>query len=67
MQSNASDLEADRKSRLADIAMLEAKQKEDDDRKRSDRAGFIGNMRKDAEDVDMGRRLQNRGSGMEVD
>ena len=67
MQSNASNLEADRKSRLTDLAAIEAKHKEEDDRKRSDRAGFIGSMRKDAEDLDMGRRLQNRGSGMEVD
>lgn len=67
MQSNASDLEADRKSRLAEIAAMEAKHKEEDDRKRSDRDGFIGSVRRDAEGVDLGRRLQNRSSAMDVD
>ena len=67
MQSNASELETDRKTRLADIAAMEAKRKEEDDRKRSDRAGFIGSVRKDAEGVDMGRRLLNRGGRMDED
>ena len=67
MQSNASELETDRKSRLADIAAMEAKRKEEDDRKRSDRAGFIGSVRKDAEGVDLGRRLLNRGGRMDED
>ena len=67
MQSNASELETDRKSRLADIAVTEAKQREEDDRQRSDRAGFIGSVRKDAENVDLGRRLLNRGGRMDED
>jgi hypothetical protein len=67
MQSNASELETDRKSRLADIAAMEAKRKEEDDKKRSDRAGFIGSVRKDAEGVDLGRRLLNRGGRMDDD
>jgi hypothetical protein len=67
MQSNASDLETERKSRLADIAATEAKQREEDDKKRSDRAGFIGSVRRDAEGVDMSRRLHGRGGGMDVD
>ena len=60
MQSNATDLEADRKTRLAEIASKETKQREEDDKKRSDRAGFVGGLRKEAEGVDMGRRLMGR-------
>lgn len=58
MQSNASELEGDRKTRLADLDARDAKQREEDDRKRSDKAQFIGGIRKDAEGVDSRRRLQ---------
>ncbi|KAK5164315.1 RNA-splicing factor [Saxophila tyrrhenica] len=65
MQSNASDLETERKSRLADIEAKEARQREEDDKKRSDKARFIGSVRKEAEGVDAGRRF---GKGrMELD
>lgn len=61
MQSNASELEGDRRTRLADLEARDAKQREEDDRKRSDKANFIGGIRKEAEGVDTGRRLQGRG------
>ncbi|SMQ56296.1 unnamed protein product [Zymoseptoria tritici ST99CH_3D7] len=67
MQSNADSLETDRKARLAELDAREAKQREEDDRKRSEKARFIGSVRKDAEGVDLGRRLQDRRGGMEVD
>ncbi|SMY29963.1 unnamed protein product [Zymoseptoria tritici ST99CH_1A5] len=67
MQSNADSLETDRKARLAELDAREAKQGEEDDRKRSEKARFIGSVRKDAEGVDLGRRLQDRRGGMEVD
>lgn len=63
MQSNASDLEADRKSRLTALEEREARQREGDDRKRSDKGRFIGSVRKDAEGVDLGRRLADRPRG----
>ena len=63
MQSNASELEGDRRTRLADLEARDAKQREEDDRKRSDKASFIGGIRREAEGVDTGRRLQGgRGS-----
>ncbi|EGP82680.1 uncharacterized protein MYCGRDRAFT_77975 [Zymoseptoria tritici IPO323] len=67
MQSNADSLETDRKARLAELDAREAKQREEDDRKRSEKARFIGSVRKDAEGVDLGRRLQDRRGGMDVD
>lgn len=57
MQSNASELEDDRKTRLADLDARDARQLEEDDRKRSDRANFIGGIRREAEGLDTGRRL----------
>lgn len=67
MQSNATDLESNRKTRLADIETKEAKQLEEDDKKRSDKGRFIGGVRSQAEGVDASRRFQNRRGGMNED
>jgi hypothetical protein len=67
MQSNASELEGDRRTRLADLEARDAKQREEDDRKRSDKANFIGGIRKEAEGVDTGRRLQGGRGGRDED
>jgi hypothetical protein len=67
MQSNASELEGDRRTRLADLDARDAKQREEDDRKRSDKANFIGGIRKEAEGVDTGRRLQSGRGGRDED
>ncbi|KAI5357540.1 Putative CBF1-interacting co-repressor CIR domain, pre-mRNA splicing factor [Septoria linicola] len=61
MQSNATDLESDRKTRLTELEEREARQREEDDRKRSERGKFISNVRRDAENVDLGRRLGGSG------
>ncbi|KAI7528272.1 hypothetical protein KC331_g15825, partial [Hortaea werneckii] len=44
MMSNASELESDRKTRLADIDSREAKQREEDDKKRSGQGRFISGI-----------------------
>jgi len=67
MQANASELESDRKARLADIAAREAKQRAEDDRKRSEKGRFVGGLRREAEGVDLGRRLQDRRAGGRVE
>lgn len=67
MQSNASELEGDRRTRLADLDARDAKQREEDDRKRSDKANFIGGIRKEAEGVDAGRRLHGGRRGRDED
>ncbi|KAK5117484.1 hypothetical protein LTR85_008869 [Meristemomyces frigidus] len=67
MQSNASELESDRKARLSDLAAKEAKQREEDDKKRSDKARFVSSVRREAEGVDMSRRLQDRRGGHDDD
>lgn len=65
MQANATELEDERKTRLAGIEAEEARRREADDRKRSDRARFVGGLRDQAEDVDLGRRLQSRRGGVD--
>ncbi|TKA67168.1 hypothetical protein B0A55_08689 [Friedmanniomyces simplex] len=57
MQSNASELESDRKTRLSEMAALEAKQREEEDKKRSDQGRFVNGVRKQAEGVGLERRL----------
>ncbi len=66
MQSNADELEWERKSRLAQLEAEEAKQREEDDKKRSESGKFIRGVRKEAESVDAGRRRLGRG-GMDLD
>ena len=61
MQSNASELESERRTRLTELEEKEARQREEDDRKRSERGKFINNVRRDAENVDLGRRLGGSG------
>nr|POF05456.1 pre-mrna-splicing factor cwc25 [Quercus suber] len=60
MQSDASELESARQDRLAAIAEKEAKQKLEDDQKRSNQGRFVSGVRQAAEGVDMSRRLQGR-------
>ncbi|CAD0048462.1 unnamed protein product [Aureobasidium pullulans] len=49
MQSNATDLEADRKKRLAELEDRDRRQKEEDDRKRSEKGKFVGQIRSQAD------------------
>ena len=66
MQSNASELEFDRQKRLAEIAAKEAKQREEDDKRRSENGRFVNGVRRDAEGVGLARRLNDRrGGGLE--
>lgn len=58
MMGNATNMESERKSRLTELEEKEARQREEEDRKRSETGKFIGSVRRDAEGVDMGRRLK---------
>ncbi|TKA69307.1 hypothetical protein B0A55_07957 [Friedmanniomyces simplex] len=57
MQSNASELESDRETRLSEMAAQEAKQREEEDKKRSDQGRFVNGVRRQAEGVGLERRL----------
>lgn len=67
MQSNATDLESERKTRLTELEAQEAEQREREDKKRSDQGRFIGGVRSQAEGVDAARRLRNRRGGVDED
>jgi len=67
MQENATSLEGDRKSRLAELEEKERKQREEEDRVRSDRGRFVGKINKQAETVDLGARLQGRAGLQKMD
>jgi len=65
MQGNASALEDERRSRLADLSERERKQMEADDKIRSEKGRFVGKLRNQAENtVGLGQRLQGR-SGLQ--
>nr|POE89980.1 40s ribosomal protein s4 [Quercus suber] len=64
MRSNASELELDRQMRLAEIVDKETKQKEDDDKKRSDQGRFVSSVREAAQGVDLSRHLQELTNGL---
>jgi hypothetical protein len=49
MQSNATELEADRKKRLAELEERDRIQKEEDDKKRSEKGKFVGQLRSQAD------------------
>ncbi|KAK4555392.1 RNA-splicing factor [Recurvomyces mirabilis] len=67
MQSNASDLETDRQARLSKLAEQEGKQREEDDKKRSDRGRFVSDVRRTAENVGLERRLGGARGGARED
>ncbi|EME86595.1 uncharacterized protein MYCFIDRAFT_210546 [Pseudocercospora fijiensis CIRAD86] len=58
MMGNATEMESERKTRLTELEEKEATQREEENRKRSETGKFISSVRRDAEGVDMGRRLQ---------
>jgi len=62
MQSNATELEADRRKRLAELEERDRIQKEEDDRKRSEKGKFVGQLRSQA-DIGQGGGLGARLAG----
>lgn len=63
MQSAASSLESERKARLEEIAAKEAKQRAEEDAKRGAQGKFVSAVRRDAEGVDLSRRLGGKRGG----
>lgn len=67
MQDNASSLEDERRARLAELAEQERKQREEDDRVRSDKGRFVGGLHRQADaSVGLGQRLAGK-SGLQRD
>ncbi|KAL1301449.1 hypothetical protein AAFC00_005700 [Neodothiora populina] len=67
MQGNADALEDERRARLAEIAEKERIQRDEDDKKRSEKGRFVVGVRKAAEDTDLASRLAGRGGMPKMD
>ena len=66
MQSNASQLEKDRKDRLAEIAAKEEQDRQTDDKQRSEKGKFVAGLHKQVEkSIDLGERLRRGKAGLE--
>ncbi|KAF1344904.1 Pre-mRNA splicing factor-domain-containing protein [Delphinella strobiligena] len=67
MQGNANSLEDERRKRLAELEEKERMQREEDDKKRSDKGRFVSSVRRAAEDTDLASRLAGRGGIQRMD
>lgn len=66
MQSNASELEEDRRKRLAEIAEKEEKDRAEDEKRRSEKGRFVAGLHRQAEDtIDLGERIKRSRGGLE--
>ncbi|KAJ5176098.1 uncharacterized protein N7482_001975 [Penicillium canariense] len=64
MQSNASEIEADRRQRLNDISMKEEEQKEEDDKQRSDRGRFMSQVHRRVQEDSLDERIRRSRGGL---
>ena len=62
MQSNAGDMEQERRQRIAEISAYEAKQQEADERQRSDKGRFVSQLHRRAQEDSLDERIR-RGRG----
>ncbi|KAJ6060863.1 hypothetical protein N7444_002717 [Penicillium canescens] len=65
MQSNATDMEVDRRQRITDITAKEEQQQEADDRQRSDRGRFMSDMHKRVQEDSLDERIRRSRGGLE--
>jgi len=67
MQGNASSLEDERRKRLGELEEKERMQREEDDKRRSDKGKFVSSVRREAENADLASRLAGRGGMQRMD
>lgn len=67
MQGNATSLEDERRRRLGELEEKERLQREEDDKKRSDKGRFVSSVRREAENTDLASRLAGRGGKQSMD
>jgi hypothetical protein len=67
MQGNANSLEDERRNRLAELEEKERKQREEDDKKRSDMGRFVSGVRREAENTGLASRLAGRAGKQRMD
>jgi hypothetical protein len=64
MQSNATDLESNRRQRIADITAKEEQQAEADDKQRSERGQFMSQIHKRAQEDTLDERIKRSRGGL---
>ncbi|CEJ59237.1 Putative Pre-mRNA-splicing factor cwc25 [Penicillium brasilianum] len=64
MQSNASELEADRRQRISEIDAKEHKEKESDDKQRSDRGQFMSKVHQRVQEDSLDERIRRSRGGL---
>lgn len=64
MQSNAQEMESTRRQRVADVTAVEERQREEEDRHRSDRGRFVGQLHRQLQEDNLDDRLRRNRGGL---
>lgn len=67
MQSNATDLEANRRERIAQVTEQEERQREADEKNRSERGRFVGQLHRQLQDDSLDERIRRSKGGLVVE
>ena len=67
MQSNAADMEDTRRQRIADVTAMEDRQREQDDKARSERGQFVGQLHRQLQGEGLDERIKRSRGGLAVD
>ncbi|KAL4927578.1 U2-type spliceosomal complex subunit CWC25 [Aspergillus undulatus] len=64
MQSNAQDMESTRRQRVAEVTAIEEKQREEDDKRRSDRGQFMSGLHRQLQEDSLDERIRRSKGGL---
>jgi len=67
MQSNASDLEANRRKRIDEVTAMEERQRDEDERNRTEKGRFVGQLHRQLQEDSLDQRIQRSRGGLVVD
>ncbi|ODM17539.1 hypothetical protein SI65_07214 [Aspergillus cristatus] len=67
MQSNASDLEATRRKRIDEVTAMEERQREEDEKNRTEKGRFVGQLHRQLQEDSLEQRIQRSRGGLVVD
>lgn len=64
MQSNAQDMEQTRQQRIAEVTEIEEKQREEDDKQRTDRGQFMSGLHRQLQEDSLDERIRRSRGGL---
>ncbi|OJJ81226.1 U2-type spliceosomal complex subunit CWC25 [Aspergillus glaucus CBS 516.65] len=67
MQSNASDLETTRRKRIDEVTAMEERQREEDEKNRTEKGRFVGQLHRQLQEDSLDQRIQRSRGGLIVD